>query len=72
MNGIDARHRLIERSRVLAPAYAQAVLTGDIQDLLLVRQELAETMIKADELIAERLEAQIRKRLKAERKMFRR
>jgi hypothetical protein len=72
MNGIDARHRLIERSRVLAPAYAQAVLTGDIQDLLLVRQELAETMIKADELIAERIEAQIRKRLKAERKIFRR
>jgi hypothetical protein len=72
MDRIDARHRLIERSRVLAPAYAQAVLTGDIQDLLLVRQQLAETMVKADELIAERIEAQIRERLREGRKIPRR
>lgn len=65
---IDARHWLIERSRALAPVYAQAVLTGDIQDLLLVRQQLAETMIKADELIADRIEAKIKERLKAGRK----
>jgi hypothetical protein len=72
MDSIDARHRLIERSRVLTPVYAQAVLTGDIQDLLLVRQQLAETIAKADEMIATRIEAQIRERLREGRKIPRR
>ena len=68
MDSIDARHRLIERSRVLTPVYAQAVLTGDMQDLLLLHQQLAETKAKADELIADRIEAQIRDRLRKARK----
>jgi hypothetical protein len=72
MDSIDARHRLIERSRVLTPVYAQAVLTGDIQDLLLVRQQLVETIAKADEMIATRIEAQIRERLREGRKIPRR
>jgi hypothetical protein len=72
MDSIDARHRLIERSRVLTPVYAQAVLTGDLQDLLLVRQQLAETIAKADEMIATRIETQIRERLREGRKIPRR
>lgn len=52
-----------DRNRRLAPIYAKAVEEENLQDILLVRAQLAESIMEADRIIADCIIRNIRRRV---------
>lgn len=52
-----------ERSTALAPAYARAVREENLQDLIMIRRQIAVTLDQADKLIVDCLVSNLERRL---------
>jgi hypothetical protein len=64
MHGIPRRSiRLAGRAQSMAPLYARALRERHLQDLILVRRSLGDTLDEADQIVAETIVALLERRL---------